>query len=86
MDAQEDLESLMMMISPILRNEVTQHLFLNVLKSINVFKGSNDIVDFIVQNIEAKSYMAEDYIIKQGQKGTTLYILANGECDVLVRD
>ena len=48
MDAQEDLESLMMMISPILRNEVTQHLFLNVLKSINVFKGSNDIVDFIV--------------------------------------
>jgi CRP-like cAMP-binding protein len=39
-----------------------------------------------VNNIEAHQYMAEALIIKQGQKATHLYILASGECEVLVKD
>ncbi len=37
-------------------------------------------------NIEAQQYMPEDYIIKQGQKATHMYILAQGQCEVLIKD
>lgn len=30
--------------------------------------------------------MAEDFIIKQGQKATHMYILAQGQCEVFVKD
>lgn len=54
----------MSMISPQLRNQVTQHLFTSIVREINVFKGQNDIADMVVQSIEVRSYMAEDYIFK----------------------
>jgi len=40
----------------------------------------------VVQNIEVRAYMPEDYIFKQGQKASNLYILAQGEVDIIIRD
>jgi hypothetical protein len=53
MDSQEELENLMKMISPNLKSLVTQHLFLKTIASIEVFKDSPNLIDFIVTNIEA---------------------------------
>ena len=30
--------------------------------------------------------MPEDYVIKQGQKATGMYFLAQGQCEIMVKD
>ncbi|TNV87375.1 hypothetical protein FGO68_gene10041 [Halteria grandinella] len=86
LDAQKELDNLMSMISPNLKTQITQHLFLNALQSISYFSNQVDLIDFILNEIDALQFMPEDFIIKQGQKATHMYILASGECDVLVKD
>jgi hypothetical protein len=39
MDAQKEMEELMSMISPSLRSQVTQHLFMNAIKNISYFSS-----------------------------------------------
>lgn len=86
MESLEDLDALMEMISPSLKHEVTQHMFLSTLKKINIFSENPDIIAYLVANIEALQFEPEEYIIKQGSKPTHMYILASGSGEVLVRD
>ncbi len=44
------------------------------------------MVDFIVRMLETVQVMPEDYVIKQGQKATCMYFLAQGQCEVIVKD
>jgi hypothetical protein len=53
MESLEDLDSLMEMLSPTLKHEVTQHMFLSTLKKITVFSESPDIIAYLVATIEA---------------------------------
>lgn len=48
------------MISPSLRLEVTQHIFLNAIEKNDIFKGSSDIIDYVVHNIVTLLYLPED--------------------------
>jgi len=43
----------MSMISPGLKYQIIQHLFLNAIQNIPEFAKYPDVMDFIVQNIEA---------------------------------
>jgi hypothetical protein len=63
---------------------VTQHLFMTCLSQIPAF--TPEIVSFIIENVETQQYMINDNIVKQGQKATHLYILAQGHCEVLIKD
>lgn len=74
------------MISPSLRLEVTQHIFLNAIEKNDIFKGNRDIIDFVVHNIITLLYLPEDQILRQGQKAHHLFFLARGDCEVFVRD
>ncbi len=76
----------MKVISPSLRHIVTQHLFYNIINKIKVFEDIPEAIEFVVQNIEVQVYQPEEYIIKQGQKAQFIYFLAQGECEVLVKD
>jgi len=40
-----------------------------------VFGGISEIYDFILENIEARQFQSEQFIIKEGQKATHMYIL-----------
>lgn len=86
MDAQKEMEELMSMISPNLKSQVTQHLFLNAIKMNSYLSSQQDILDFILHAIEAMHFHPEEYIIRQGEKPTHMYFLAHGNCEVLVRD
>lgn len=66
MDAQKEMEELMSMISPNLKTQVTQHLFLNAIKSIPYLSSSQEVIDYILHAIEPMHFHAEEYIIKQG--------------------
>jgi hypothetical protein len=48
------------MISPSLRLEVTQHIFLNAIAKNDIFRGSKDIIEFVVHNIITLLYLPED--------------------------
>jgi|LauGreDrversion4_2_1035121.scaffolds.fasta_scaffold36569_4 hypothetical protein len=54
----------MNMISPALKNLVTQHLFLNVVNATPEFMGNSEVVEFIVLNIEALQFLPDEYVIK----------------------
>lgn len=85
-DNQKELEHLLGLLSPSLRLIVTRNVFFNAISVMTAFKNQPEIVDFIVQNIETLQFMPEDFIIRQGQKASQIFFLAQGQCEVLVRD
>jgi CRP-like cAMP-binding protein len=44
------------------------------------------MVEFLTTKLEAKIHMPEDQIITQGEAGRHIYFIANGQCEVSVRD
>lgn len=63
-DTQKDLENLMVLLPPSLRQVVTQHMFLNAINEISIFKDVPEAIEYLIGNIEAMTFMPEDYIIK----------------------
>jgi len=51
-----------------------------------IVEGLPEGIEFIVSNIEILQFMSEEFIIKQGQKATQMYFLAQGSCEVIVRN
>lgn len=74
------------MLSPSLRLMVTKNVFANVISNMPAFKNPPEVIEFIVQNLETWQFMAEDYILRQGEKASHIFFLAQGVCEVLVRD
>jgi hypothetical protein len=74
-DIRKDLDVLMAKLPPSIKNQVTKHLFLNLIKEHVVFKGLRDIFQFVLDSIEPVQFMPEQYIIKEGTKGTHMYML-----------
>ena len=46
-------------LSPSLQHLITRHMFMNIISDHAVFKGLPELFDFIVESIEAVSYMPE---------------------------
>ena len=74
------------MISPSLRLQVTQHIFLNAISKNAIFKGNSELIRYVVHNIITLLYLPEDIIIRQDSKAHHLFFLAQGTCEVWVRD
>jgi len=66
LDNQKELDMFLNMISPSLRLEVTQHIFMNAIENNDNFKGNSQLVDFVVHNITPLLYLPEDNIVRQG--------------------
>ena len=67
LDNQKELDLFLNMISPSLRLMVTQHIFMNAIEKNHIFKGNQEITDFVVHNIVTLLFLPEDGIIRQGQ-------------------
>lgn len=85
-DNQRDLDNLLSLLSPYLRFRITQHVFFNTLCRMRIVEGLPEAIEFVVSNIEILQFMSDEYIIKQGQKATQMYFLAQGSCEVIVRN
>ena len=86
LDNQKELDSFMQMISPSLRNKVTKHIFLDAIASNPVLSGSQEVIDFLINDVATLLYMPEDKIVCQGEQGDGLFLIAKGECSVYVND
>ena len=87
LENQKELDNFKMMISPSLRNKVTKYIFMDSVAANPIFQqGSQDLIDFIINDITTQLFFPEDNIIRQGQHGDILYLIAKGDCTVWVRD
>ena len=74
------------MISPSLRQSVTQHIFQTAIMTNQIFQGSQDIIDFLINDISTLLFLPEDMIFQQGQNGEALFFIAKGDCEIWVKD
>mmetsp|Transcript_11980 Transcript_11980/g.18515 ORF Transcript_11980/g.18515 Transcript_11980/m.18515 type:complete len:87 (-) Transcript_11980:550-810(-) len=74
------------MISPSLRMQVTQHIFLRAISKNNIFKENEDLIDFLINDISTLLFLPEDTVVQQGQTGESLLLIAKGDCEVWVKD
>lgn len=56
------------MISPSLKLEVTQSIYLKSMQENSLFAGKPQLINFLTKNMEAMLFMPEDLIIKQGEE------------------
>ena len=49
-------------------------------------KGSQSLIDFLLNEVTTLLYQPEDWVVYQGQKGDRLYLIAKGDCTVWVKD
>jgi len=59
---------------------------LNSIDKNSIFTGSQDIIEFLINDLVTLLYLPEDKIVTQGQNATNLYFIAKGECQVWVKD
>ena len=74
------------MISPSLQREVKTHIFFKAIEFNTIFQGDLHILDFVVNDIDTLLYLPEDDIILQGTNGASIYFIARGDCEILVKD
>ena len=87
LDNQKELDNFMQMISPSLRNKVTKYIFMDAVSANPIFQqGGLDLIDFIINDVTTLLFLPEDNIIRQGQHGDTLFLVAKGDCTVWVKD
>jgi len=53
----------MMMISPSLRNKVTKHIIMNAISKNSILHGSQEVIDFLINDVNTLLYLPEDRII-----------------------
>lgn len=78
---QKELDSFLSMLSPSLRQKVTNTIFKNY-----VFNDQLEVQTDFLNHLNIKLYLPEDIIIKQEDASLSMYFLARGECNVYVTD
>jgi len=56
----------MQMVSPSLRNKVTKHIFLQAIESNPILRSSQELINFLLNEVTTLLYMPEDKIVCQG--------------------
>lgn len=54
----------MTMISPSLRTQVTKYIFINAISTNPILSGSQDLIDFLINDVTTLLYVPEDIIIQ----------------------
>lgn len=83
---QDEYDVFIMMLSPSLQKKVCTSIFYNAILHNEMFKDHHELIQSMIHNLKTKLYTPEDIIIKQGEKGGSVYFLARGECNVYVND
>ena len=86
LDSQQELETFLGLVSPSIKEKIIKHIFFQVLKDSEVFKGNEGLVDSLTKKLVTKIYQPEENIITQGEEGTQLFFIARGGCNVYIRN
>ena len=86
LDSQQELETFLGLVSPSIKEKIIKHIFSQVLKDSEVFKGNEGLVDSLTRKLVTKIYQPEENIITQGEEGSQLFFIARGGCNVYIRN
>ena len=86
LDNQRELDNFMLMISPSLRTKVVRNIVMDAIKSNPIFSDASNLLDFLINDVSTLLYLPEDNIIRQGQVGNSLLLIAKGDCSVWVKN
>lgn len=78
---QKELDSFLSMLSPSLRQKVTNSIFKSY-----VFQGQMEVQTDFLNHLQIRLFLPEDIIIKQDDVADWMYFLARGDCDIFVTD
>jgi hypothetical protein len=86
LENQKELDKFYTFISPSLRLQVTQFIFTNSIEQNVIFKDNLELIDFLIYDVHTELHRPEDTVITQGHPSNNFYFIANGECEVWVKD
>ena len=73
------------MLSLNIRESVTDHIFKNSFQKNDLFK-KEEIIENFINNLCPFILQPDEYVIEQGEQGTHFYFIAEGSCNVIVKD
>jgi len=59
---------------------------LNAITKNPIFSDNPDLIDFLINDISTRLCMPEDMVVQQGTAGDSLFLIAQGDCEVWVKD
>lgn len=51
-----------------------------------IFKGDEQLIDYLTRKLETKIYQPEEHIVSQGDEGDKIFFIAKGGCNVYIRN
>ena len=84
LDFQHEFKLFYRIIPPSIRDKVIYHIFSETLKENSSIKFNSHLIDNLSQRLKVHTYSPEEEIIVQGHYGENLFVIAKGECLVVV--
>ena len=84
LESQNEFKSFIDLIPPSIVNEVTQHIFSDILANNIDLSFNPQLIEKLTKRLKICTFTPEDEIVIQGQDGENLYIISKGECIVSV--
>jgi hypothetical protein len=74
-------------IPPSMRNQIKHFLYAKTIKNIPIFKGlSDEVISALCCQVVPMYSLAGETIVEEGKPGSELYMLMQGEMEVLQKD
>ena len=85
-DFQHEFKLFYKIIPPSIKDQVIYHIFSETLKEHSSIELGSLLIDKLSQRLKVHTYSPEEEITVQGHDGDSLFVIAKGECLVVVRD
>lgn len=74
------------MLSPGLKNQVVNHIFMYAFDKSTLLKEHPDIIQIFLKEIMPHLRKPDDIVIEQGTVAEDFYFIAEGQCQVIITD
>lgn len=82
-----DESSVLTELPPALRNDMEMHLRRDIVAKVPIFRGAdNNMLRALVAQLKPRIALPDEFIIRKGEIGESMFFIASGEVDVLGAD
>ena len=85
-DSQREMNKFIEILSPTLKNEVLEYIFIAAFEVNPAFKGNRKNLITLIQGILPFMQRPDDIIVEQGDESKNFYFIADGTCQVSFLD
>ena len=85
-ESQKEMNKFIEMLSPSLKNEVLEYIFIAAFELNDAFKGDHKNIKALIQGILPCMQRPDDIVVEQGDSSTHFFFIADGTCQVTFLD